>query len=84
MLSATYIVTFVVFFMEALFHFNLGKYGTISLTNLSIPQGQELFDIVKVLAIFSAINSYLVPIVNGWMEGGYGSNAGQSGRISIG
>ena len=63
-----YLVTFAVFFAEALFHFNLGKYGTISLSSLSLPDGRELFDIIKVLAIFSGINAYLIPIVQSYLE----------------
>ncbi len=63
------VVTFCVFFAEALFHFNLGKTGTISLKSLSIPQGPELFNIVKVLAFFSVLNAFLIPMVTDWFYG---------------
>ena len=64
--SITFAVTFVVFLLEALLHFNVGKHGTMSLSNLSLPNAMELVDIVKVLAIFSAINAYAVPMVESW------------------
>lgn len=85
---ATYLVTFVVFLMEAFLHFNLGKYGSISLSQLSLPDKQEMFDIIKVLAVFSAINAYLVPIVTEWMEGkpleNTASSLQQDGKIKVG
>ncbi len=59
-----FLVTFVTFLVEALLHYNVGKHGAIDLKHLEWPSGQEMWDIVKVLAIFSAINAYLIPFVS--------------------
>jgi len=63
------LVTFVLFFIEALFHFNIGKNGydkEISL-KITFPNKKELVCIVIILAIFSIINglisNYLVKVL---------------------
>ncbi len=69
-ISVEFAVTFCTFLAEALFHYNLGKHGTLSLAALTLPSGGELFDIVKVLVVFSAINAYLIPMVQTWSGSG--------------
>jgi hypothetical protein len=53
---AVFISTFVVFLLEGLFHYNVGKNG---LTSFKFP---ELYDFIKILLIltfFSGINAYV-------------------------
>ena len=69
----TFIVTFVLFFSEAILHYNIGlTKGSSSLiglfTNLTFPRGKPLFDIVMVLVIFSGMNTYLIPFVTNMID----------------
>lgn len=61
-------ITFIIFFMEALIHFNIGKNGnhkTHKYVNVSdqikihIPDKNEFFDIVKTVLLFSTITGLL-------------------------
>jgi len=53
-------VTFVVFFGEGIFHYNIGR-GTLSLYpwTIAMPRGRELLDFVGVLLLFSTLNGVL-------------------------
>ncbi len=61
-------ITFIIFFMEALIHFNIGKNGnhkTHKYVNVSdqikihIPDKNEFFDIVKTVLFFSTMTGLL-------------------------
>ena len=52
---SVFLITFCLFFFEALLHFNIGK-GTL----FSLPSMGELFKISGVLAVFSWLNSVLI------------------------
>lgn len=62
------LVTFIIFFMEALIHFNIGKNGKhkthkyIDISDqikIHIPDKDEFFDIVKTVLFFSTISALL-------------------------
>ncbi len=62
------LVTFIIFFMEALIHFNIGKNGkhkTHTYIDISdqikihIPDKDEFFDICKTVLFFSVISGLL-------------------------
>jgi hypothetical protein len=62
------LVTFIIFFMEALIHFNIGKNGkhkTHTYIDISdqikihIPDKDEFFDIAKTVLFFSVITGLL-------------------------
>lgn len=63
-------VTFVLFFIEALVHYNVGLNAgkPFALANLSLPEMNELVHIVVVLAVFSGLDTYLSPLVQKWVE----------------
>lgn len=50
-------VTFVLFFLEALLHYNIGKNG--GGFHVSLPNGDDLVRISVVLFIFSVLNAYI-------------------------
>ncbi len=61
-------ITFIIFFMEALIHFNIGKNGKhkrheyIQVSDqikIHIPDKDEFFDIVKTVFFFSVISGLL-------------------------
>ena len=60
------IVTFCVFFLEGLLHFNIGLNSNRTLRNLTLglPSRRDLFSMVCVLMLFSAINGILIGIVH--------------------
>jgi hypothetical protein len=62
------LVTFIIFFMEALIHFNIGKNGKHNThkyihvsdqIKIHIPDKNEFFDIVKTVLFFSVISGLL-------------------------
>lgn len=62
------LITFIIFFMEALIHFNIGKNGKnkphkyIHISDqikIHIPDKNEFFDIVKTVLFFSVISGLL-------------------------
>lgn len=62
------LVTFIIFFMEALIHFNIGKNGKhkthkyIDISDqikIHIPDKDEFFDIAKTVLFFSTISALL-------------------------
>lgn len=67
MMFVIFIITFILFLLEALLHFHIGaktntdktahKTINIGFTNLNIPNGGEFIEIVSVLTIFSMLNS---------------------------
>ena len=62
------LVTFIIFFMEALIHFNIGKNGKHKMhkyidisdqIKIHIPDKDEIFDIVKTVMFFSTMTGLL-------------------------
>lgn len=53
-----FIVTFSLFFMEALLHYNYGKDDEKS--KFHIPDNKVLFQIIITVAFFSLLNSYIL------------------------
>ena len=62
------LVTFIIFFMEAIIHFNIGKNGKHKTHNyidisdqikIHIPDKNEFFDIVKTVLFFSTMTGLL-------------------------
>jgi tetrahydromethanopterin S-methyltransferase subunit D len=51
-----FIVTFLLFFIEAILHYNIGSPNK----QLHLPETKELFQIIIILTIFSALNSYII------------------------
>lgn len=47
-------VTFSFFFLEALIHYNIGKYGKIG---ISFPVGVELAELVLTMVVFSVLSA---------------------------
>lgn len=65
--AVTTLTTFALFFFEAMLHYQIGRNGSISLTNFSLPSWGELFQIGAVVAFFSVLSgvtsSFLVSLV---------------------
>jgi hypothetical protein len=59
-------VTFAVFFLEALMHYNIGK-GTLN-KNFQLPGGRDVAKILVVLFVASAISSSLSSVLVGPSE----------------
>ena len=59
------IVTFMVFFIEAMLHYNIGINRGKSLTNfcLQMPALRDMLKIVIILAFFSSVNGVIVHYV---------------------
>jgi len=62
------LVTFIIFFMEAFIHFNIGKNGNhkqhkyihvSDQVKIHIPDKNEFFDIVKTVLFFSCISGLM-------------------------
>jgi hypothetical protein len=53
---AVFLSTFIVFFIEGLFHYNVGKNG---LKTFKFPESYDLLKIILILTIFSMINAYI-------------------------
>lgn len=53
------VITFIIFFIEAMFHFNIGKGGKGGII-FHIPNTEESVKIGLIVLIFSAINTYIV------------------------
>ena len=60
------IVTFCVFFLEGLLHFNIGINSNRTLRNLTLglPSRRDLFSMICVLMIFSAINGIIISLIH--------------------
>jgi hypothetical protein len=56
-MNIVFFSTFILFTIEALFHFNIGKNGLIS---LNCPSFVDCLKMVGVVAFFSAINSFII------------------------
>lgn len=56
-----FFVTFVVFFTEAIIHYNIGNKES---TTIQLPDSNSLFQIVITIAIFSFINSRIISFIN--------------------
>jgi hypothetical protein len=52
-----FIVTFILFFTEALLHYNYGKDKN---SKFHIPENKILFQIIITVAFFSLLNSYIL------------------------
>jgi hypothetical protein len=59
------IITFMVFFIEAMLHYNIGINRGKTLTNfcLQMPALRDMIKIIVILAFFSAINGIIVNYV---------------------
>lgn len=53
-------VTFTFFFMEAIIHYNIGKFGQIG---FSFPVGTELGELVLTMVIFSVLSTVTISIL---------------------
>jgi len=53
-----FVITFIVFFIEALLHYNIGKVEKIE--DVRFPDRHEFIEIVTILFIFSWINTYVI------------------------
>ena len=56
-MSIVFLSTFIIFTLEALLHYNIGRNG---LTAFSCPSFDEVLKIIGVVAFFSAINSFII------------------------
>jgi hypothetical protein len=63
-----FFATFTVFLCEAIFHYNIGKHGSISVSTLSFPPFKEFVDIVIVLAIFSFIDEFVISYLHKYYD----------------
>lgn len=59
-----FIVSFIVFTLEAFIHYNIGKTSKVTL-DFEIPTFKEFLHIIGVVAIFSFINSVVIRGVSG-------------------
>ncbi len=61
--KAIFITTFLLFFIEAVVHWNIGLQTgkELQFCQMRIPKGKDLWNIVGVLAVFSGLNTFLVP-----------------------
>ena len=55
-------VTFVIFFIEAMMHYNIGINAGKKKFNVKFPKLPDLLRILSVLAIFSCMNGYIVSL----------------------
>ncbi len=62
--SVIFFTTFVLFLIEALFHFWIGKSDHGKNGWIHLPTCQELVAIVGVLFVFSVANSYCADVLN--------------------
>jgi len=56
MIGVVALTTFLVFFIEGLVHYNIGKN---KLPRLQLPQGREIFQWIGTLLFFSLLNGVL-------------------------
>jgi len=58
-------VTFCVFFIEGLLHYNIGLNSKRSFSNLTLgfPGGRDFFSMIAVLSIFSTLNGIIISFV---------------------
>jgi len=54
-----FVTTFILFFIEALLHYNIGRYEEKDGFKFYFPDLKETVALVAVLIVFSLINSYL-------------------------
>jgi len=59
------IVTFMVFFIEAMLHYNIGinRGKSLSNFNLKFPEFLDLIKIIIILAFFSTINGIMISYI---------------------
>lgn len=57
---AVTLITFLTFFIEALFHYNIGKNGDLIHKRFQLPDMNETIYILVVLMFFSVINGYMI------------------------
>ena len=65
------VVTFCVFFIEGLLHYNIGlnsRKTNLSTIKIGFPSMKSLFSMILVLCIFSAMNGYIINAVTEWEE----------------
>jgi hypothetical protein len=55
-------ITFVIFFVEAMMHYNIGINAGKKSFLFKFPKPRDFIRIIGVLAIFSCINGYIVSI----------------------
>ena len=55
-------VTFVIFFVEAMMHYNIGINAGKKKFDVKFPKLRDLVRILSVLAIFSCVNGYIVSL----------------------
>ena len=53
-------VTFVIFFVEAMMHYNIGINAGKKKFSVQFPKLRDLLRILSVLAVFSSLNGYIV------------------------
>ncbi len=56
-------VTFVIFFVEAMMHYNIGINAGKKKFNVRFPKLRDLLRILSVLAVFSCVNGYIVSLL---------------------
>jgi hypothetical protein len=52
-------ITFILFYTEALIHYNIGKNGKIKSFHLEIPNKRELLNILLIILFFSILNGII-------------------------
>lgn len=66
------LVTFVLFFIEAMFHYNIGQNGALHkdgkqenrlVPKIHVPPLRDLWQIVFVLTIFSVLNGFVITLL---------------------
>ena len=65
------VVTFCVFFIEGLLHYNIGlnsRKTNISTIKIGFPSMKSLFSMILVLCIFSAVNGFIINAVTEWEQ----------------
>ncbi len=65
--SVIFFTTFVLFFLEAMFHFCIGKSDNGEKGYIHWPNCKEWIQIVGVLLVFSLLNSYSAEALNKWL-----------------
>jgi hypothetical protein len=52
-------ITFILFYIEAIIHYNIGKNGKNKIFHLDIPDKKELLNIALIILFFSIINGLI-------------------------
>ena len=53
-------VTFIIFMIEALFHFNIGRNGDLAKYGFKLPDSKEFLYIVTIVGLFSVLNGFVI------------------------